>query len=109
MIVQFQAYTRHYVEGYDPTQTRCVAVRADAITSIDAPYTTQEAGAKPDTDTVPHLFVGERDYALAESWEHAVEKWELALAGLDDFDDDEEDDADDDDYDDDEEDEIRGE
>lgn len=91
-VIQFQVFDDEHAIA---TASHVLAVSADAVLGIEASV----AGFPP------HLLLhaGAR-LPLAESWEHAVEKWEAALeepldfgSMEDDEDDDEDDEADDDD------------
>lgn len=79
LLVQFQVYNDDIGGTYAPGDSRVIAVRADAITAIESPADRAEEGT-PTRRNSASLVVGDRVYALAESWEHAVEKWEDALA-----------------------------
>lgn len=95
LVIQFQVLAD---ENAVATETHPLAVRPGAVLGIEGSH---------DERVTPRLHLaGGASFALAESWAHAVEKWEDALAdqlvNLDDFDDDDDDDDALDDLDDDE-------
>jgi len=73
MIIHFLVYNEVSRDGtLNRENTRLVAIRAEAIDTIESPV---EANEQPDEKSVPQLHVAGRIYLLAEVWEHAVEKW----------------------------------